>query len=89
MHLDKIRGPGLGLRPLRNSANIRGAHNHIALGWHYLSNATCLMQASFVVGAIYSVSVEDQHKLHTYSPLLKKTCVRQVVLDKWFPLKHI
>ena len=21
-----------------------------------------------------------------YSPLLKKTCVRQVVLDKWFPL---
>ena len=21
-----------------------------------------------------------------YSPLLKNTCVRQVVLDKWFPL---
>ena len=23
-----------------------------------------------------------------YSPLLKKTCVRQVVLDKWFPLNR-
>ena len=24
--------------------------------------------------------------MQTYSPLWKKTCVRQVVLDKWFPL---
>ena len=24
-----------------------------------------------------------------YSPLLKKTCVRQVVLDKWFPLNLV
>ena len=25
--------------------------------------------------------------LHS-SPLLKNTCVRQVALDKWFPLSH-
>ena len=30
--------------------------------------------------------IKDHHSLPRYSPLLKKTCVRQVVLDKWFPL---
>ena len=29
---------------------------------------------------------KDHRALLHYSPLLKKTCVRQVVLDKWFPL---
>ena len=29
--------------------------------------------------------VKDRHDLLHCSPLLKKTCVRQVVLDKWFP----
>ena len=28
----------------------------------------------------------DLHNVLPYSPLLKKACVRQVVLDKWFPL---
>ena len=30
--------------------------------------------------------VRDRHNLLCSSPLLKKTGVRQVVLDKWFPL---
>ena len=45
----------------------------------YLSNT-----ASFVVCVACRVK-DHQHSLH-YSPSLKKTCVRQVVLDKWFPL---
>ena len=53
-------------------------------GRHYLSKAACLMRpqlfhACFVVSRITMTC--DNH-----SPRLKKTCVRQVVLDKWFPL---
>ena len=29
---------------------------------------------------------KDHHNLPKYSPPLKKTCVRQVALDEWFPL---
>ena len=52
-----------------------------AFGWHYLSNATCLMWphmfcACFVVSRITAIFEE-------------KTCVRQVVLYKWFPLKPL
>ena len=47
--------------------------------WRYLSDT-----ASFVLCAAYSV--KDQHILPKYSSLLKKTCVRQGVLDKWLPL---
>ena len=32
--------------------------------------------------------VKDHHNLLHFSPRLKTTCVRQVVLDKWFPLKQ-
>ena len=45
----------------------------------YLSNA-----ALFVLCVLRSV--RDHHNLLHYSPRLKKTCVRQVVLDKCFPL---
>ena len=31
---------------------------------------------------------KDHHMLLHYSPRLKNTCVRQVVLDKWFPLGY-
>ena len=53
-------------------------------GWHYSSNATCLIQphmfyALFIVQRITMVCL-------TYSSLLKNTSVRQVVLDTWFPL---
>ena len=32
-------------------------------------------------------SCEDHHNLPYDSPHLEKTCIRQVVLDKWFPLR--
>ena len=33
--------------------------------------------------------VKDHHDLREIPPVLKKTCVRQVVmLDKWFPLNY-
>ena len=52
-------------------------------GWHYLSNATRLIQASFDVCPV--CRVKDRHNLPKCSRLLKKTCVRQVSLDKWLP----
>ena len=56
------------------------------LGWHYLSNATCPMWPCLFY-ALFTVSrILDHHKSLHYSPLLKKPSVRQVVLDKWFPL---
>ena len=53
------------------------------LGWHYLSNATRLIRthlfcALFIVSRITILCNIIRH--------LKKTCVRQVVLDKWFSL---
>ena len=45
----------------------------------FLSNA-----ASFVSCVFHRV--KNHHGLLHDSPLLKNTCVRQVVLDKWFPL---
>ena len=53
-------------------------------GWHYLSNATWSNAASFVICVF--PRFKDHHNLLHYSPRLKKTCVRQVLLDKWFPL---
>ena len=49
-----------------------------------MSNAACLIQASFVLCVFRRV--KDHHSLLNHSPLLKKNCVRQVVSDKWFPL---
>ena len=53
--------------------------------WRYLSNATCMIRprlfyACFVASRITILCYVS------YSPLLKKTCVRQVMLDKSFPL---
>ena len=60
---------------------------YLAAHCHPLGGTTCLTllvyTASFVLCAVYSV--KDHHNLQMCSPLLKKTCVRQVVLDKWFP----
>ena len=41
--------------------------------------------ASFVLCVVFRV--KDHHHLLHYSPRLKKTCVRQVALDRWLPLK--
>ena len=57
------------------------------IAWHYLSNATCLIQASLVLCALRRVK-HHCTLLHS-SPLLKKTFVRRVVIDKWFPLMGI
>ena len=56
------------------------------LGWHYLSNATCLIWPRL----FYMSFVVWRHDLLHYSPLLKKTCVRQssvgrVVGSPWRP----
>ena len=47
-------------------------------GWHYLSNATCLTQASFVACVV--CRVKDHHDLLHYSQLLKSTCVRHIYI---------
>ena len=57
---------------------------HAIFGWHYLSNAACLMPATFVLCVL--CRVKDHHKLLHVLPPSKKTCVRQVALNKWFPL---
>ena len=64
----------------------RRVFNSVTYYWRCLSNATsCLSNAaSFVLCVVRHV--EDHHNLLHDSPLLKKTCVGQVVLDKWFPL---
>ena len=71
------------------------------LGWHYLSSTTCLIRliefatlfATFEKQVVVCFmcccfcSFRDHHNLLHSSPLLKKkTCVRRVVLDEWFPL---
>ena len=56
-----------------------------SFGWHYLSNATCLIRRHLF--CVFR-SAKDHHNLLHDSQLFKKTCVRQVVLDRWFPLNH-
>ena len=53
------------------------------VGWHYLSNATCLIRPHFC--CIFCHVKDHRNSLHR-SLLSKKSCVRQGVLDKWFPL---
>ena len=58
----------------------------LSFGWHYLSNATCLIRphllhSTFIVSRITILCQIN-------SPRFKKTLVRQVALDKWFPLNH-
>ena len=56
----------------------------LSFGWDYLSNAACLIRPRFVLCAVYGV--KGHHTLPNELRLLKNVCVRQVVLDKWFPL---
>ena len=58
------------------------------VGWHHLSNSTCLMRPrSFYVWFVVS-GITIINALHS-SPRLKNTCVGQVVLDKWCVYIHI
>ena len=69
----RVRGVTVGLHCLEN---------WVALPvWRDLSN-----RASFVLCAFRRV--EDRPNLLHDSSLLKKTCVRRVVVDKWFPLRE-
>ena len=54
-------------------------------GWHYLSKANSLIRPHVLSTAL--LVLYGKLPLLHYSPLLKKTCVGQVVLDEWFPLK--
>jgi hypothetical protein len=56
-------------------------HNDVTFGQHYLSN----MASS---DSCVDRRVRDHRDLLDYSPLLKNTRVKQVVVDKWSPLKH-
>ena len=82
--ITRKRGEGRGEARAKRGAPC-GSGSRGAAAWEavlvqcYLSNT-----ASFVLCAVYSV--KDHHNLPNYSPLLTKTCIRQVVLDKWFPL---
>ena len=49
-----------------------------------MSNATCLIRPHLFY--VYVCRVKEHHNVLHYAPLLKKTCVRQVVSDKLFPL---
>ena len=61
------------------------AHSLPSFGWHYLSDATCLMRPRlfYVLFAVSRITVICCNIHH-----LKKSYVRQVVLDKWVPLIH-
>ena len=62
-------------------SNVFGGEACPPTGWHYLSNPIrppLFSTASLVLHGCLN--------LPHYSPLLKKTCVRQVALDKWLPL---
>ena len=52
----------------------------------YLSNATCLIRPHLCYVCVCVRRVKDHYVLPYDSPRLKNTCVRQVVLDKRFPL---
>ena len=56
------------------------------LGWHYLSNATCLMRSHFFSSLRHYLSNAANWTWYIINPLLKKTCLRQVALHEWFPL---
>ena len=90
----RLGGPWLGWLAVASEILVRGAeepqaaHLHVLLlssGGVYLSDATSrLNAASFVLCAFRRV--KDHHTLPNDSPRPKKTCIRQAVLDKWFPL---
>ena len=68
---------------------VKSRRGIVSFGRHYLSNATCLIQALFVVCVCALRRVKDHHNMLHFSPRLKNTSVRQVVLDKWLPLNRV
>ena len=70
-------------RARAGAASRAGPHWVAPFVERYLSNA-----ASFLLCAAYSVK-DHRNFANIYSPLLKRTCARQVVLDKWLPLTSL
>ena len=58
----------------------RRESRRLDLGWHDLSNGTCLIWPRLFDASLHRV--KDHRNSPQYSPLLKKICVRQVVSDK-------
>ena len=65
-------------------SSLRLSALHATVGWHYLSNAACLMRPRLY--ALFIVT-KNKHDLPNHSPRLKKPCVIRVVIHKWFHLK--
>ena len=59
----------------------------VKIGWHYLSNATCLIRPHLFYACLVVSRITTLAWLH-YSPCMKKTSVRQVVLVEWLPLRR-
>ena len=64
----------------------RGRSGLPAFGRRYLPNSTCLKRARL----LYALLVVSRSIMifYIHRHCLKNTCVRQVVLDKWFPATH-
>ena len=73
-----------------NIVDFRGFDSSVIIiigGEHLISTGDfpeSLSQAMLV--GVMLVGIKDHHQLLHGSPVLKNTCVRQVVLDKWLPL---
>ena len=66
---------------------IAGASEKRVFGLGGPACLTLLVQSGLVcVNYELLCCFKDHHNLPKYLPLLKNTCGRQVVLDKWFPL---
>ena len=60
---------------------VQARADDVVIGWHYLSNAACLIQPR-LFDVLFNCSVKDHYSLPIGSSLLKNVCVRQVVLDR-------
>ena len=77
-----VLAPAPGLEVLEDHHGPRVGREEV-LGRHYLSDATLSNPASFALFVFRHV--KDHRNSLQSSPLLKKACARQVVLDRWFP----
>ena len=58
---------------------------YIIIQYHTYQEFSISPSAAASVLCVFRRAKDHRNLLH-YSPCLKNTCVRQVALDKWFPL---